>query len=106
MEPASGVRYSEVINMVTLKDPPVIRQTILGGQWHIITSSKEDKDRKMATANKKYPIPDNVLQQIAYWWFLEKELGDDKKGYVLRGVGKPDGPQYDITVKRIEKGSD
>lgn len=65
---------------------PHIRQSMLLGRWEIRTGEYLDKDGWISCRNK-YPIPDDVLEQIALDWIIKSVEGCDN-GYENTLYGK------------------
>jgi hypothetical protein len=69
---------SEELKPGPIKDPHV-RQSLILGKWRICTGEYVDKNG-LLSARHNYPIPDDVLEQIALDWIF-KSLEGCKKGY-------------------------
>lgn len=65
---------------------PNIRQTLLLGTWEIRTGEYLDKDGWISCRNK-YPIPQDVLEQIAFDWMIKSVEGLER-GYSNTLYGK------------------
>lgn len=80
--------------------PPEIMRTGLLDEWVIVT--RKTQKAGFAIAHTKYPIPEIILEQIAYD-VLIKQMEGCEKGYTFEISNKKKNEVYKVTVERVVK---